>query len=238
MLRTFIYYEQKNNWLEESHNLLSHDLCAFVDEERKTIYLWNGPHSSKKRLEKGYESAIDLVSNYPDDSLQLTVLLDEIPDKIQKKLSIMLRDTKKELKSHQLLFSTLTSIRLYIILSVFGILLPIFSILNLLNFVSSSGLTIKTINIIDYQNWLTISLSLMSIAITCIILTMLLGIYERDYQAIVISLTGIIACVGILIYLNQREFLFLFQGTTSTSYLIATQDITVFFGLNLFLDKF
>ena len=41
MIRSFIYNSLNDNWVQEEQNLLFHDICVFIDEER---YLHrNGP---------------------------------------------------------------------------------------------------------------------------------------------------------------------------------------------------
>ena len=61
MLKTYIFNEPNKRWVEENTSLLYHDLCAILDEERKIIYLWNGPKSSKERLNKGYKLLENLI---------------------------------------------------------------------------------------------------------------------------------------------------------------------------------
>ena len=62
------------------------------------------------------------------------------------------------------------------------------------------------------------------------ILNIIIGLYEMEAQVIIFSLMGLIICSGILLYLQQGIYLFLFQeGSTSTLYLIKIQDITLFY---------
>lgn len=59
---------------------------------------------------------------------------------------------------------------------------------------------------------------------------MIIGLYEMEAQVIIFSLMGLIICSGVLLYLQQGIYLFLFQeGSTSTLYLIKIQDITLFY---------
>lgn len=235
MLRTFIFQEKEKSWLEESKNLLSNDLVAILDEQEKKIYLWNGPDSTRKRLEKGYESAVELISNYPDDSIQLTLLNDDIPEKIKVKIEGMRTHANLKLKTSEVQFTSLITIRIYLIMSLVCIILPIISIMNLSNFLFSpvSGET-SIIPIRGYDSWLQITRVLTLITLSCFIVSIIIGIYEKEEQVIVVSLVGIIACSGIIIYLNQGIYLFIFQARTSDSYLIMTRDIALFFGLNVF----
>ena len=158
MLRSFIYQENENYWFEENKNLLSYDVAAFLDEEEKILYIWSGPDSSKKRLEKGYESVVELLSNYPNDSIQLMLLMDDIPDKINLKLESMLKNAKKDLKTNEVQFTKLTTIRLYLVMSIITIILPIFSTINLLNFITVPiSDAISIVPIAGYNTWLSFS---------------------------------------------------------------------------------
>ena len=234
MLRTFIYQDEQ--WVEETEHLLLHDCVAFLDEEERTVYLWNGPKSTQKRLEMSYDSVTDLMMGLPDDSLQLTVLLDKIPEKIQNRIDVMFEGVRKERESQKRTFSSLISIRLYLIFSIIALIIPIFSLLNLQNFLSfpvSSGITAVTPT--DFNQIFMISRVLTLITLIFFIFNLIITSYERDYKATVLSLTGVIACAGILLYLVQGFYLFNFQpGSTSTTYLILQLDLVAFFALNVF----
>ena len=234
MLRTFIYHD--DNWVEETEHLLLHDCVAFLDEEERRVYLYNGPKSTYKRLEKGYDSVTKLMLNLPDDSIQLTVLLDEIPKKIQDEIDIMFNRVKKENEAKKRIFSSLISIRLYLIFSVLTIVLPIFSMLNLMSFLicpASSGVAV--VSAANFKTWFLISNVLTIIMLTFFIFNIIIGAYEQDVQVGIFSLIGAITCIGIILYLGQGKYLFSFQpGWTSTRYLILQIDLLAFFALNLF----
>ena len=234
MLRTFIY--QDEHWVEETEHLLLHDCVAFLDEEERTVYLWNGPKSTQKRLEMGYDSVTELMMGLPDDSLQLTVLLDSIPEKIQNKIDVMFEGVRKERESQKRIFSSLISIRLYLIFSIITFIIPIFSLLNLQNFLYfpvSSGITAVTST--DFNKIFMISRILTIITLIFFIFNDIIATYERDVKIGVLSLIGVITCVGILLYLVQGFYLFKFQpGWTSTRYLISQLDLVAFFALNVF----
>ncbi len=233
MLRTFIY--QNNIWVEETDQLLLHDCVAFLDEEERRVYLYNGPKSTYKRLEKGYDSVTKLMLNLPDDSIQLTVLLDEMPEKIQKRIDSMFESVRKEEETNKRRFSTLVTIRLYLIFSILTLVLPAFSILNMMNFLNcpvSSG--VATVAAGNYNSWLLISRVLMVITIIFFIFNIIIGAYEQNIMVVVLALSGAIICIGINLYLEQGMFLFRFQpGSISTVYLILQLDLVVFFTLNL-----
>jgi len=233
MLRTFIY--QKNHWVEETEHLLLHDCVAFLDEEERRVYLYNGPKSNDKRLEKGYDSVTKLMLNLPDDSLELTVLLDDIPEKIQNILDVMFKRVRKEEESQKHVFTSLILIRMYVVFSMLTLILPIFSMLNLLNFLLlpvSNGVTAVTA--VNYNLWFLISRILTIITTIFFIFNIIIGIYEQDIPVGIFSLVGVIVCIGIFLYLEQGIYLFNFQpGWSLTRYLILHTDLLGFFVLNL-----
>ena len=234
MLRTFIY--QDEHWVEETKHLLLHDCVAFLDEEERTVYLWNGPKSTQKRLEMSYDSVTDLMMGLPDDSLQLTVLLDNIPEKIQNKIDVMFEGVRQERESQKRTFSSLITIRLYVIFSILTFILPLFSILNLLKFLSfpmASGIT--AIYSTDFSTIFTISSALTITTLIFLIFNVIIASYERDYKVAVLALIGVVTCIGIALYLSQGIYLFTFQpGWTATRYLILQIDLFAFFALNVF----
>ncbi|MHA1489100.1 MAG: hypothetical protein ACTSRI_05535 [Promethearchaeota archaeon] len=234
MLKSYIYQEEKNNWLEIDQNLLLHDLCAFLDEEAEHVWIWNGPKSTIERLEKGFDSIVDLTSSYPDATLQLTILTEDIPSDIQKKLDEMLAGIReKEAEVQQ--FSRIASIRSYFILSLVTIILPIISILNLylsLFWPISDGNAEISAN--NYNIWLMISITLMIISLIFFALKIGVGILEMEHEVITYSSIGLIICFGIILYLFQGINIFLFQeGSTSSIYLISPVDLVIFLVLNL-----
>lgn len=235
MLKTFIYREDKDTWLEEDKSLLMHDLCAFLDEEKKIIYVWNGPKCSAIRLEKGHKSLEELISSYPGTPFQLTILEEVVPNNIQKKLNEMLETVKKEEVEEVRKFSRLTTIRLYFILSLMSILLPFVSTINLYTALTWS-VSIGNVEVIAdvYFNWLLFSSILIIITLIIFTINIGIGIFERDYEVVMCSSVGLIICAGIILYLSQGIFIFLFQtGSTSKMYLISPIDIAIFLILNL-----
>jgi len=234
MLRTYIFNESKSSWTEENQRLLLHDICVFLDESNKKIYIWNGPKSTKEKFKKGYELVGEILSNYPNLKLQLIVLKKDIPSNVENKLNSMLESVKEE-KIKALLFSRLITIRIYFIFLLSVIILPLISFINLSlsllwpvsneNYEVSSEL---------YKLWINTSKILMIITSILFILNIIIGIIEIENQVIIFSLAGLIISIGIVIYLNFGIFLFIFQeGSTLTDYFISQEDLFFFLFLNL-----
>ncbi len=230
MLKTYIFNEPNKSWVEENTSLLFHDLCAILDEERKIIYLWNGPKSSKERLNKGYKLLENLMSSYPHIHFQLSILKKEVPDYIQNKLESMLNEIKQEDEREYQKFTRFITIRLYLIFLIVSLILPILFALNLGSslFWTNIGNNFK-VSADIYSNWLYISYILIIISLISFVIITAIGIFESEHQAIVYSLLGVIICSGIAFYLQQGIFLFLFQdGSTASIYYIRQNDIFIF----------
>ena len=231
MLRSFIFNEIKNNWIEEDEYLFYHDLCAFLDEDNKIIYLWRGPKSTKARYKKGYQLLSELISKDLQLKFQINVLAKYIPDYVKERLDKMLIAAKKQKEISKYKFSKFATIRLHLVFLIISITFPIISLLLLINYVfwpiSNDNYVVSAV---IYQNWLFYPKVLLVISLIMFILNMIIGLYEMEAQVIIFSLMGLIICSGVLLYLQQGIYLFLFQeGSTSTLYIIKIQDITLFY---------
>ncbi len=234
MLRTFIFNEVKSQWVEEEHVLLSHEICAILDEEREIIYLWNGPKSSKEAFRKGYKQIKELGSNFPELNIQYVIARKNIPVDVKKKVDSMIESTKLT-KGKILKFSRFTTIRIYSISILFAVFFPIFYFLNLsTSFLWSSLNGNYQVSNTIYNKWLNTSKIYIIITLIFIIINILIGIIEKESQVIIFSFNGILISFGLLIYLNQGIYLFIFQeGSSLTRYLISHRDIFFFLFLNL-----
>ena len=230
MLKTYIFDDANKKWIEEDKSLLYHDLCAILDEERNIIYLWNGPKSSQDKLKKGYALLETLMSYYPTISFKLSILKKKGPSDIQNKIDVMLNKIKQEEKKDYYKFSRFTTLRLYFIFLLGSIILPILSYLNLASSLMWTKLDANfEIGAEAYNNWLLISSILIIISLIFFSIMIILGIIEIEYQAIIFSLLGVLVCIGLVIYLQQVIFLFLFQGGSSSSiYYFRQNDIVEF----------
>ncbi|MFW9900204.1 MAG: hypothetical protein ACFFDY_02820 [Candidatus Thorarchaeota archaeon] len=233
MLRTFIFNESKSHWIEED-GVLSHDICAILDEEREILYLWSGPKSKKSKFRKGYNQIKELISNFPDLNLQFVMAKKNFPIEIQNKIDVLLESAKLEM-DNKLQFSRFTSIRIFSISIIGAILFPILSFLNLS---TSLFWTVSNenyqVNSTIYDIWIYYSILFYTLTIVFFSINLIIGIIESENQVILFSLIGVIISVGLILYLNQDIFLFLFQtGSTLTQFLILQKDIFIFLLLNL-----
>ncbi len=234
MLRTFIFDESKSHWIEEEQSLLSQDICAILDEEKVILYLWNGPKSKKKKFRQAYKELKLLVANYPELNIQLVMSKKNFPMQIQNRLDTFL-DSMNSRKRVNLKFSRFTTIRIYSLSIIITVLLPILSFLNLsTSFFWSRFLGNYEINSSSYTNWINFSKIITIITLIFFIINTLIGVIEYENQVIVFSINSIIISIGMVIYLNQGIFLFLFQeGSTPVTYFILPRDIFIFLLLNL-----
>ncbi|MFW9773239.1 MAG: hypothetical protein ACFFFB_02800 [Candidatus Heimdallarchaeota archaeon] len=230
MIRTFIFNEIKNIWIEEEEYLFFQDLCAFLEDDNSVIYLWKGPKCSKRRYKKAYASLNELISKYLQPKFQINVLAKHLPSQIEEKLNKMLITAKKQEESRRLKFSKFTTIRSYLAFSLIALMLSTISAVLL----TSCLFWLKIgdfffVSSLSYLNWLLYPQILILISLIMFILNTLVGLYEMETQVIVFSLIGLIFCSGILIYFQQGIYLFLFQeGSSSTLYVLKIDDIVFF----------
>lgn len=230
MLNTYIFNEVKNSWIEEEHVLLFHDLCVFLDVTQKKAFLWNGPKSTKDKLKKGKDSLIDIFSSFQDSEFELIVLSKDFPSHIKIKLDNMLETTKREEDAEKYVFTRFITIRIYLIMSIISLILPALMMLNLWGslYWARIGPNVS-ISSINFLNWINFAKIMVSFTLMASIINIGASIYEYEITALIISLSGIIISIGMIVYLNQGIFLFLFQeGSTDSLYLINFADLIRF----------
>ena len=234
MLRSYVYYQIKKAWLEENH-LLLHDIAAFLDEEKNTIFLWRGPKSTKSNFKNAYNSIIDLTLNYPDNTFHLEVLKNDIPEYIEKRIDLMLEIVKKQEAEGQFKFTRLITIRFFCIFSLISIILSILLAINLTSCVLwSKNAGNYSVGANSFDEWIYNSQIFIIIILILLGINISLGIIEQEYQIIILNISGFIISIGQLVLLNQGIFLFTFQsGSTLINYLILQKDVNTFLIFNL-----
>lgn len=236
MLKTYIFNDANKNWIEEQSSLLYHDLCALVDEERNIIYVWNGPKSSRERLNKGNELLKNLISLYSNINFQISVLNKKVPDYVQIRLDEMLGAIKHEEKKEYDKFSRFITLRLYFIFLLLALFFPLISFLNLSTSLAwrKTGFTYE-VNSELYDSWLSISIFFIILTIISFSIILTIGIIEIENKIIIYSIIGLVVSSGIAIYLQQGIYLFFFQGgSTASFYYIKQSDIHLFLVLIAF----
>ena len=233
MLKTYIFNSNDNIWIEEKFTLLKHDICAFLDEDQREIYIWKGPKSTKDKYHRAISAIKPLIEGRATFQLTLKDIDQKLPPYIQKKLDELIKTKSDDEERSKYLFSHFITIRFYFILLIINIVLPLVSVINLAAFFywSPSGSNYMVMAEF-YKYWLSFSSLMMIITILSFSASVLIGIFEQEYQVIVFSSIGLIICIGLLIYLQQGVFLFAFQeGSTELTYFINKTDLYLFFGL-------
>jgi len=212
MLRTFIFDDSKSQWKEEEHELLLHDMCVILDEEKELIYLWSGSKSTRKRYKKGYVQLKELISTFPELNIQVILTKKNFPVEIQEKLEALLESAKEEGGS-TLLFSRFITIRVFLVSLLGVIIIPIISLLNLSTslFWSISNLNLE-VSSATFKSWINLSEILMILTLIFLVINLIIGLIEIENQVIIFSIVGLIICFGLLFYLNFDIYLFLFQS--------------------------
>ena len=230
MLKIFIYYEEQDKWVEEHSHLLYHDFAAFIDEDNKVVYLWNGPRCTRERSKKGSKAIYNIIYNYTEENFQIINLKKQIPPHVKSRLDEMLEVAEKEEQKADYHYSHFSTIRLHFFLTIISLILPIITlfILNSSLFWDSVGNT-YIIYAEFYSNWLSCTYIFILICFILLIPQLILAVYEYDKSIIVFSATSIIICISLLIYLQQGIFLFQFQEiSTPELYYINKIDIYLF----------
>lgn len=233
MLRAYIYNSDQDNWLEEE-NLLYHDICAILDEEKRIIYLWKGPQSSKQRFQRGHRALNKLMTNYKKGTLKMQVLEENAPTPIQEKIGKMLEMMKEAELAKGTKFSRLTTIKGYYYISLIEVILPFVLLLNFigLTFLPWDGSGNIQVNAALFDAWIVIALSIITIMGIGFLLLMITGFYEGDLQAGLYASASLVVSIGLYLYISQGEFLFVFQkGTTIAVYVLAVADLWRFIAI-------
>ena len=230
MLNTYIFNEVKNSWIEEEHVLLFHDLCVFLDVTQKKAFLWNGPKSTKDKFKKGKDSLIDIFSSFQDSDFELIVLSKDFPSYIKSKLDNMLETAKREDAAEKYVFTRFITIRIYLMMNLISLILPALMMFNLWGSLSWAQIGPNvSISSVSFLNWINFAIAMVSFTMIALILSIGVSIYEYEISALIISLSGIIISIGMIVYLQQGIFLFLFQeGSTESLYLINFADLIRF----------
>ena len=230
MLRIYIFNGDDNIWIEEKLTLLKHDICAFLDEDHREIYIWKGPKSTKEKYRRAISAIKPLIESRTTFHLTLNDTNQKLPPYIQTKLNELIKTKSDEEERSKYIFAHFITIRFYFILLIISIVLPLVSIINLaafFNWSSSGGNYVVMAE--AYRYWLNFSSLMILITILSFSGSIVLGIFEQEYQVIIFSSIGLIICMGLLIYLQQGIFLFTFQeGSTESSYFIKKTDLYLF----------
>ncbi len=229
MLRTFIFNEKNENWIEEEENLLLHDSCVLLDENVRIAYLWNGPKTTPQKREKAKESIQRLLSKYPAEFLEIKFLEEKVPEHVQKQIDQMLLGLEEEEEKAKLIFTHLTTVRLYFFLTILSLILPIAAVINLFlsySWPSSNGNVVVSAS--TYNFWINISMWLYVVTAGAFLIMTIISAWEQDFEAVIFSGVGLLISTGIVLYLSQGIFLFAFQEpSTQYIYYISIIDISL-----------
>ncbi|MFX0011552.1 MAG: hypothetical protein ACFE9R_14660, partial [Candidatus Hermodarchaeota archaeon] len=141
MLKTYIFNSNDNIWIEEKFTLLKHDICAFLDEDQREIYIWKGPKSTKEKYRRAISAIKPLIESRTTFQLTLKDIDQKLPPYIQKKLDELIKTKSDNEERLKYIFSHFITIKFYFILLIINIGLSLVSITNLAVFFnwSSSG---------------------------------------------------------------------------------------------------
>lgn len=115
-------------------------------------------------------------------------------------------------------------------MNLISLILPAFMMFNLWGSLFWARISPNvSISSVNFLNWINFAIIMVSFTLIALIINIGLSIYENEITALIISLSGIIISIGMIVYLQQGIFLFLFQeGSTESLYLINFADLIRF----------
>ncbi|MFW9948813.1 MAG: hypothetical protein ACFFKA_01650, partial [Candidatus Thorarchaeota archaeon] len=177
MLKTYIFNDLESNWIEEKNSLLKHDLCVVLDDEHSMIYLWRGPKSSKDKHIKAINALNLLIESRPELNIKLNEKEQKFPPQVRKTIQNLLKAKENDIFHSKYIFSRFITIRVYLLMLIISISLPLISLLNLGSFISwipsGSNFIVLTET---YNTWLIISVILTIITIFIFSFSIMIGI--------------------------------------------------------------
>lgn len=228
MIRAYVFSEANQNWVEQQH-LLYHDICAFLDEENKNIYLWSGPKSTSNKLNKGYHTIKTILTSYPPEEFKVIDLTRaKVPEQIQEKIDSMMQIVKMNEQERVQQFTRMNLIRMYYLLSIFGVIVPLVLLFNFigLSFLSWDANMNVQIPASVYSIWALVSKIIVIAMIVTFSLLLLISALETDIKAGVFALIALSASIGLMLYVAQDIYIYIFQiGSTTDLYLLSLSDL-------------
>ncbi|MHA1746179.1 MAG: hypothetical protein ACTSWW_09270 [Promethearchaeota archaeon] len=199
----YILDKGKGDWME-SENLFPHDVALLIDSDARKIYLYYGTKSTpdEKILAKGLVST--LMTKY--QTYNFEILDDVIPLKIQAEIDLLLGENidvsrDKEPRTMSLWF--------FLGLSCGVILIHV---LNLFNTIRVFGwpheLSSYSVAPDQFYSVFSTSILLAWIAIGVYGALISVSFFTKRILLVTIAIVGCVISVGVLIYLQQRTFIF------------------------------
>lgn len=231
MLRTYTYNKNRDVWTQEDQVLLLHDVGAIIDEEKNMLYIWKGPKANKEKIKRAKETLDVLLSKYPIKNFNVKELEGEkLPEHIELYLEELLDPIKSLRKSEKYKFSKLITIRAYLLLNILilGLIGLYVAIISYSLFWPMQNNSVQ-VSEATYMSWIRILQFTNLVIFLLLISKLVLGMFEKDPELRLYSIVGLMISVGIMLYLNQGVFLFLFQnGNNPDIYEILFVDLLVF----------
>ncbi|QEE14692.1 hypothetical protein DSAG12_00505 [Promethearchaeum syntrophicum] len=230
----------KNDFVE-SETLYPHDIALLIDNEEKKVYFYSGVKSKEREQKIGIDLASKIINKF---KMFEFVLLDSvIPLKVQAEIDEMIIGEDTIIKIERT-FPMQISIYFGIGILILSFLIPIlgFSIFGwekpeiILYSVTASQFTSYFDRLIIIT-WIWFGITCVQLACT---------IWSQKIYLVVCSLSSTIITLGLVLYMNQRNFIFEFQpgSIESSLYLIQRYEIILFWiwillgSIGIFLSSF
>ena len=209
----------------ESESLYPHDVALLIDNEEKSVFFYSGTKSKDQERKIGIELASKIIKKFK--TYKFVILEEVVPLKVQVEIDEMMIGDDIIVKVERILPMQI-SIFFGIGSLIISLLIPIigFSIFGwekpeiIFYSVSSSQFT-------SYFNTL-ILITWIGFGINCA--QLICNAWSKKIYLVVSALASTIISLGLVLFLNQREFLFEFQSGSMESgiYIIQRLGIILF----------
>ena len=209
----------------ESESLYPHDIALLIDNEEKSVFFYSGTKSKEQERKIGIELASKIIKKFK--TYKFVILEEVVPLKVQAEIDEMMIGDDIIVKVERILPMQI-SIFFGIGILIISLLIPIlgFSIFGwnkpdiIFYSVSSSQFT-------SYFDTL-ILITWIGFGINCA--QSICNIWSKKIYLVVSALASTTISLGLVLFLNQREFLFEFQSGSMESgiYIIQRLGIILF----------
>jgi len=209
----------------ESESLYPHDIALLIDNEEKSVFFYSGTKSKEQERKIGIELASKIIKKFK--TYKFVILEEVVPLKVQAEIDEMMIGDDIIVKVERILPMQI-SIFFGIGILIISLLIPIlgFSIFGwnkpdiIFYSVSSSQFT-------SYFDTL-ILITWIGFGINCA--QSICNIWSKKIYLVVSALASTTISLGLVLFLNQREFLFEFQSGSMESgiYIIPRLEIILF----------
>ena len=209
----------------ESESLYPHDIALLIDNEEKSVFFYSGTKSKEQERKIGIELASKMIKKFK--TYKFVILEEVVPLKVQAEIDEMMIGDDIIVKVERILPMQISII--------FGIGSLILSLLTPILGFSIFGwdkpeIIFYSISASQFTSYFDILLLIIWIGFGINCAQLICNIWSKKIYLVVSALASTIITLGLVLFLNQREFLFEFQAGSmeSSIYIIQRLGIILF----------